>query len=435
MKIAIIGTGYVGLVTGVVLAELGNEVTCIDVDQKKIAQLKRGQSPIYEPGLEELLKRNLAEKKLIFSPRITPAVAASQFFFIAVNTPPKQDGSVDIGDVLEAARDIGQALKKSRQGNFKVVINKSTVPIGTASQVSQVIADWYPSYKFEVVSNPEFLREGQAIQNTFQPDRIVLGLSKHQSRQLMLKLYQPFDCPKLITDIRTAEMIKYASNCFLATSISFINSLARLCEKVGADVVQVAEGMRLDQRIGRKAFLDAGIGYGGGCLPKDVQALIQIGRCSKSPLPILEQAHQINCLQQQFFVDKIKKALPDPRNKRIAVWGLAFKPKTDDLRGAPSIPIIELLSSLGAKIFAFDPVVEQNAHQMLPQIKVADDPYQPLRQADLLLIFTPWDIFLSIDKIRMKKLMRKPMVIDGRNIFDPREMKRLGFKYLSIGRR
>jgi UDPglucose 6-dehydrogenase len=193
--------------------------------------------------------------------------------------------------------------------------------------------------------------------------------------------------------------------------------------------------MRLDQRIGRKAFLDAGIGYGGGCLPKDVQALIQIGRCSKSPLPILEQAHQINCLQQQFFVDKIKKALPDPRNKRIAVWGLAFKPKTDDLRGAPSIPIIELLSSLGAKIFAFDPVVEQNAHQMLPQIKVADDPYQPLRQADLLLIFTPWDIFLSIDKIRMKKLMRKPMVIDGRNIFDPREMKRLGFKYLSIGRR
>lgn len=428
MKITVIGTGYVGLVQAACMADLGNDVWGIDIDKKKISNLIKGKIPIYEPGLEEIVKRNYTEGRLKFSTDLGPAIKESEIIFIAVGTPPGGDGGADLQYVVAAA---GQIAKNMNE--YKLVVNKSTVPIGTGDMVKKEISNHYKG-EFDVASNPEFLREGSAVSDFMQPDRIVVGNASDKAKKLLEKLYKPLNCPILFTDIKTAEMIKYASNSMLAVQISFINSIANICENVGANIEDVSLGMKLDCRIGKQSFLSAGIGYGGSCFPKDIKALIHIAKRHNYKFEILEKVEEVNAAQRQGFTDKILKALVNPHGKTIAVWGLAFKPKTDDMREAPSVEIIKNLQEQSIKVNAYDPVAQHEAQKMLKNINFTRDPYKTLEDADGLVICTEWDEFKQIDLEKVKKLLKKPLIIDGRNVYDPKEMKDLGFEYISVGR-
>jgi len=430
MKIAVVGTGYVGLVTGTCLANLGNDVCCVDIDEQKIANLQQGIIPIYEPGLDDLVKRNTQLGRLSFNTNLSKILLGTEIVFIAVGTPPKENGEADLQYVEAVAHEIGKNLD-----HYVVVVNKSTVPIGTGDLVTNIIKQYYTG-EFDVVSNPEFLREGSALSDFTEPDRVVIGCDrKSQAVSLMEKLYEPLNCPILITDLKSAEMIKYASNAFLATSISFINSVANICEKVGADVKKVSQGMRLDKRIGKNAFLQAGCGYGGSCFPKDVQSLINIGRLNAEPFGILEQVEATNFQMKNKLFRKLLKHYSDLNGKKIAIWGLAFKPNTDDIRYAPALTLIENLLNSGAKINAFDPVAQENFKQVFPEIIYCEDAYRAVRDIDVLMIVTDWNEFKQVDKNKIKELMRGNLVVDGRNIYDHDEMRELGFKYECIGKK
>lgn len=434
MKITVIGSGYVGLVAGTCFADLGNEVVCLDINKEKIEKLKQGIVPIYEPGLSDVVKRNVRENRLDFITDRQKAIEHGEIIFIAVGTPSKEDGSVDLQYIESAAKDIGQYMQ-----NYKVIVDKSTVPVGTAHKLMEIIKNNQLKNKkiaFDLASNPEFLREGEAIKDFMNPDRIVIGVESEKAKEVMINLYKGIERtgrPILITDIKSAEMIKYASNSMLATRISFMNEIANLCEKVGADVKMVAEGIGLDTRIGPR-FLQAGIGYGGSCFPKDVKGLISSGKQHNVPMEILDAVDRVNECQKKSLMPKIKKLIPDPKNKKIAVWGLAFKPKTDDIREAPSIAIINELQKLGAKIIAFDPEAEQTAKRIFKNIEYADTPYNVVKGCNALVIATEWDEFRYLDKKKIKELMKEPNIIDGRNIYDPAEMKKLGFNYIGVGR-
>ena len=428
MNIAIIGTGYVGLVTGACFAELGNDVTCVEIDKGKIELLKKGKSPIYEPGIEDLIRRNTSAKRLHFTNSHASAIKGSKVIFIAVGTPSLDDGRADLSQVEAAAEAIGTALD-----HYAVIVNKSTVPIGTSDLVARRIREHYKG-EFDVVSNPEFLREGSAIQDFMQPDRVVIGDGSERARTTMKALYDQLDAPLLFTDVKTAEMIKYASNAFLATQISYINSVAKICEAVGADVTLVANGMRLDKRIGRRAFLDAGVGYGGSCFPKDVRALIRIAHENDVHFDILDAVEATNTYQKLSVIPKLKAALGTLQGKRITLWGLAFKPKTDDIREAPALTIARSLHEFGAHIKAFDPVAEKAAKEQLPYLTTAPDPLEAVKGADALVVVTEWNEFSAIDPVKIAKAMRGKVVVDGRNALDPTACKKAGLTYIGIGR-
>ncbi len=429
-KIAVIGVGYVGLVTGTCLSELGNEVIGVDIDKSKIKALNKGIMPIYEQGLEELVRENVKQKRLCFTTDVAQAIKNSEIVFIAVGTPPLADGSVNLEYVKSAAESIGNNMN-----GYKVIINKSTVPIGTGDSVKRIVSELYKG-DFDVVSNPEFLREGTAVYDFMNPDRIVIGSSSIKAEKVLCELYSSLSTDMVITDIKTAEMIKYASNALLATEISFINSVANICEKLGADVTKVAEGMRLDKRIGKKAFLDAGPGYGGSCFPKDVKGLIQIAHESGTRFNILEAVEDTNTAQKQSLLPKIQQVLGnDLHEKNITIWGLAFKPHTDDMREAPSLTVIKQLSDRDVKIRVFDPIAMEQAKKILGETVVYEnDLMKSVKDADCLVIMTEWPEFKSIDLKQIKSLMKKKNIVDSRNIYNPKEMKDMGFEYTSVGR-
>jgi len=432
MKITMIGTGYVGLTTGTCFANLGHNVICLDIDEKKIKNLNKGILPIYEPGLKELVERGVKEKRLSFTTDVKHAIEESKVIFIAVGTPSGDNGKVDLKYVKSAAESIGKHINE-----YKVVVDKSTVPIGTADIVKDIIKDnQKESFEFDLVSNPEFLREGFAIKDFMNPDRIVIGHNNGKAKETLYSIYKTLersDKPILFTDVKSAEMIKYASNAFLATKISFINEVARLCEKAGADVKMVAKGMGFDTRIGPR-FLQAGVGYGGSCFPKDVKGLASTGADYDIKFKILDAVEKVNAEQREIMFEKIKSLVPELKGKKIAVWGLAFKPNTDDMREAPSITVIKMMQEEGADIVAFDPVAQKSAEEILKNIKYAETSYDALRGADALVIFTEWDEFRNLDKEKIKEFLKHPNIIDGRNIYNPGEMKELGFNYLSFGR-
>ncbi len=429
MKIIIIGTGYVGLVQGVCLAELGNEVRCVDIDESKIEKLKKGISPIYEPGIEELLKRNLKSGRIIFDTSLKNHMRGNEMIFIAVGTPPEKDGRADLQYVLAAAEEIGKNLS-----HYQIIANKSTVPMKTGQLIKKTIQKYYKG-DIDVVSNPEFLKEGSAVDDFMHPDRIVIGCNgDKQAAQKVAALYTVLGTPALITDLETAEMIKYASNSYLAAQISFINSVAAICEKVDANIEDVARGMKMDKRIGEKAFLNAGIGYGGSCFPKDVKSMIQIAKDNGLDFRMLEESEKVNKFQRLKFIEEVKNKLGNLKDKKIAVWGVAFKPKTDDIREAPSITILEGLVDLGAKIFAYDPVAENNLKKLIPDVNFCSDSLEVCKDANALLIITEWDEFKQADLEKVREKMKDPLIFDGRNIYSPLRMKELGFKYISIGR-
>ncbi len=429
MNISIIGAGYVGLVTGACFAELGNKVICADNDVKKISGLKKGLIPIYEPGLEELILNNLKNKRLKFTSSIGEAVKASEVIFIAVGTPALENGEADLTGIENVARSIAQNMD-----GYRLVVEKSTVPVETCAWVKKTIATYIrKSYKFDVVSNPEFLREGCAINDFTRPDRIVVGAESAKARQIMTNLYQPLNRPILITNIKSAELIKHASNAFLATKISFINALARICDRVGADVKEVAQGMGLDNRIGRH-FLHAGIGYGGSCFPKDLEAFITIAGKLGYDFQILKAVRDTNEDQRKFVLQKIKDALWIIKDKTIAVLGLSFKPNTDDLRNSPSIDLINALTLEGAKIKAYDPKAMEKAKKFLKGVIFCKDSYEAAKGADCLIIATEWNEFKELDFIKLKKMLKRPLIVDGRNIYDLKLLKELGFTYIGVGR-
>ena len=432
MNICVIGTGYVGLVTGTCFAEFGLHVICVDKDEKKIATLQRGNAPIFEPGLEEMIKRNLQEKRLVFTSEIENAVKQSLVVFIAVGTPPKKDGSVEMTYIDQVARKIGENLT-----GYKVVVTKSTVPVGTGERIRQIISKVCKGkVRFDVVSNPEFLREGAAIEDFMRPNRVVIGANSDQAVAILKDLYSPLyliETPFVITNVETAEMIKYASNAFLATKISFINEIANLCEKVGADVNVVAKGMGLDQRIGSK-FLHAGPGYGGSCFPKDTQAIGKIAESHGYRFRIVETVMAVNAEQKKRMVEKIKEVLGTLRGKKIGVLGLSFKPNTDDLRESPSLEIIPALQKGGAQIRAYDPKAMEAARSVFRNIAYENDPYGVARGSDALVILTEWNQFRNLDLQLLKKIMKSPVFIDLRNIYEPGRLRELGFRYVGVGR-
>ncbi len=430
MRISIIGSGYVGLVTGACFADLGNIVICADNDTKKIAALKKGIIPIYEPGLKELIIANTSKKRLKFTSNIKEAVTSSEIIFLAVGTPSLENGEADLTGIENVARNI--AINMAR---YKVIVEKSTVPVETGKWVKHTI-EMYNKHrvKFDVASNPEFLKEGQAINDFMHPDRIVIGVESRKARDILVSLYKPLNAPMVITDIKSAELIKHASNSFLATKISFINALSRICDKVGADVVEVAMGMGLDKRIGR-AFLNAGIGYGGSCFPKDLDAFITISEKLGYSFNLLKAVREINDEQRDFFLEKVKEKLWILKDKTIGILGLSFKPNTDDIRNAPSIAIIEALKLEGAKIKVYDPCsMEKIEKEISNGLKFCKDSYEACRDSDCLLIITEWDEFKELDFAKVKRLLRRPLIIDGRNIYDQKVMKKLGFNYVGIGR-
>jgi len=430
MNISIIGTGYVGLVTGACFAELGNTVICADNNQKKVSDLKKCIIPIYEPGLEELVTINVKKKRLLFTTSIKDTVNKSEVIFIAVSTPSLDNGEADLTGVENVARNIAINLT-----GYRLIVEKSTVPVETGKWVKDTISTYIKhNIKFDIASNPEFLREGQAINDFMHPDRIVIGVESKKARDILVSLYKPLNSPLVITDIKSAELIKHASNSYLATKISFINAISRICEKVGADVVEVAEGMGLDKRIG-PGFLNAGIGYGGSCFPKDVDAFINIAEKLGCNFDLLKAVKAINQQQKSFFLNKIKGLLWIIKDKTIGILGLSFKPNTDDIRNAPSIDIIQALQSEGAKIKVYDPSAMEKAGELLGKVKFCKDPYEVCRGSDCLLIITEWDEFKELDLSKIKKLLKRPFIIDGRNIYEPERMKKIGFTYAGIGRR
>jgi len=429
MKVCMIGTGYVGLVSGTCFAEIGHDVVCVDNDKKKIDILKKGGIPIYEPGLEEMIARNMKAGRLDFTTSIGEGVKRSLFLFIAVGTPPKDDGEPDLSSVEKVAEEIGAAMNE-----YKIIIEKSTVPVQTGKWVRTVLERFSKQVKdFDVASNPEFLREGSAIGDFLHPDRVVLGVESERAREKLLELYKPIDAPKIVTDIASAELIKHASNAFLAMKISFINALSVICEKSGADVLKVAEGIGLDKRIGRD-FLDAGVGFGGFCFPKDIKAFISIAAKLGYDFRLLKEVDNINNEQMMGAVDKIEQMLWNVKDKKIGILGLAFKPNTDDMRYAPSITIINELKRRGAQIKAYDPVAMERARAIMPDIEYCSDAYSVARDVDALLLVTEWDEFRSLDMAKMKEVMRQPVLLDGRNAFKPQDMKKLGFIYAGVGR-
>ena len=427
-NICVVGTGYVGLVTGVCFADLGNNVVCIEIDQHKLDTLRAGKSPIYEPGLEELLQRNLHAGRIKFTDNYQLGVPDADFIFITVGTPMGADGAADLRYVEAAAGSIGAALQ--RQG---IIIDKSTVPVGTGDWVTDIIRRAAGDIPFSVISNPEFLREGSAVNDFFHPDRIVLGSFDREAAQNVAELHEPLGAPVIITDLRTAEMIKYASNAFLATRISFINEIAQICEKLGADVKEVARGMGADRRIGPH-FLDAGLGYGGSCFPKDVMALHHMAAHSGCHPQLLQAVMDINADARQSFVAKAETLLGDLVDKQIGVLGLSFKPNTDDMRDAPSLEIIETLRKAGAHVKAYDPVAMSAAEAILPDVVYCATPYDVAKGSDALLILTEWNEFKQLDLDKIKRLMRQPVILDGRNIYDPDTLIEHGFTYRGVGR-
>ena len=432
MNIAVIGSGYVGLVVGACLAENGNSVACVDTDAAKIAALKRGEIPIYEPGLNEMLPRNVAEERLRFTTDLDQAVRDAEVIFIAVGTPQDEDGSADLTHVLDVARGIGRAMNGP-----KVIVNKSTVPVGTAARVREVVSS-LTTHPFAVVSNPEFLKEGTAVEDFLKPDRVVIGTDDPQVEAVMRTLYEPFmrtGKPILVMDHASAELTKYAANAMLASRISFMNEIANFCDRVGADVRQVRLGIGSDSRIGA-SFLFPGVGYGGSCFPKDVRALIRMGHEVAVELPVVEAVHRTNEAQKGLLVSRIAAHLGGLTGKVVAVWGLAFKPRTDDMREAPAIAVIEGLLLGGARVRAYDPKAEASARRAFgDRIELCARAYEAVKGADALAVVTEWNEFREPDFPRIRALMRHPAIFDGRNIYNPRALRELGFHYEGIGRR
>jgi UDPglucose 6-dehydrogenase len=430
MNICVIGTGYVGLVSGVCFSDIGNNVTCVDIDYDKIEKLKKGIIPIYEPGLEELVLKNIEKGRLFFTTDLAEGMKDAELVFIAVGTPPKENGEADLQYVESAARAIGEHLK-----DYKVIVTKSTVPVGTGKRIKEIIKEAAGHDNFDVASNPEFLREGSAIYDTMNMERAVIGVESERAGELLVELHRPFQTNIVLTDIETAEMIKYASNAFLATKISFINEIANLCERVGADVTKVAEGMGFDKRIG-SAFLQAGIGYGGSCFPKDTSALVKISEKAGYDFKIVKDVEKVNKMQRFRVIDKLLEAFDgNIADKKIAVLGLAFKPNTDDMRDAPSVDIIPILQQKGANVLAYDPVASENAKKVIPGLQVAENLTEALKGANAVLILTDWPQFKEIKLDELAQLLEEKIIIDGRNIFDLQQMEKNGFYYASIGRR
>lgn len=437
MNIAVVGTGYVGLVAGACFAESGNDVICVDINEEKIHQLRRGEVPIYEPGLSELIKHNTAAGRLSFTTDVIAAIQTSEIIFVAVGTPEDLDGSADLSQVLNVAATIGKSMNGP-----KIIVNKSTVPVGTADLVCEEISK-HSKLQFDVVSNPEFLKEGTAIDDFMKPDRVVIGTSSVEAAEVMRELYAPFvrtDKPVLVMDNKSAEVTKYAANALLATRVSFMNEVANLCEQVGADITNVRRGIGSDSRIG-PSFLFPGVGYGGSCFPKDIRALAKTAHEQGMELEIVSAVDRVNTAQKSRLVAKVvshfgsKEAL---KGKRFALWGLSFKPKTDDMREAPSLTIVQELSALGATVCAYDPEAMHVARRLFSKsdakVDLADTSYDALNRADALLIVTEWNEFRRPNFGKMTQLLKSPVVFDGRNLFEPATMKRLGFVYYSIGR-
>lgn len=433
MKIAVVGTGYVGLVTGTCFAETGNEVICVDVNEEKVKQLRKGKCPIYEPGLEVLLHRNIKEKRISFTTVLTEAVDHSDIIFLALPTPPGEDGSADLKYILNVAKDLSGIIK-----SYKVIVNKSTVPVGTAEKVSTVLAKKLPNDLFDVVSNPEFLREGVAVEDFLKPDRVVVGTSSERAKDLMNELYLPFvrqGNPIYFMDERSSEMTKYVANSYLAMRISFMNEVANLCELSGADVDWVRVGIGADSRIGKR-FLFPGIGYGGSCFPKDVLALAHTARQNEYDFRLLDTVMDVNKNQKKILFKKIKKYFgKDLKGKTFALWGLAFKPETDDIRDAPSLELIQELLKAGAKIKTFDPEAMPNVKAIIgDKIEYAQNQYAALKEADALVIVTEWSEFRNPDFEKMIENLKSKVIFDGRNVYTLEKMKELGFYYESMGR-
>ena len=437
MKIAVVGSGYVGLVTGVCLAEVGFDIYCIDIDETKIALMNRGESPIYEPGLEELMKKNIENGRLHFSTHLQSVLDEVEVVFSAVGTPPDEDGSADLKYVLEVAHTIGKYMS-----DYKLIITKSTVPVGTANLVKSVVKEELKKrdvdIPFDVASNPEFLKEGDAVSDFLHPDRIVVGVESERAKTIFEKLYQPFvqkGHPLIFTDIASAEMIKYAANAMLAARISFMNDIANLCEMVGADVNMVKKGIGSDSRIGSK-FLNAGAGYGGSCLPKDVKALIKTAEKNNYSLEVLKAAEKVNDKQKSVLFNKLNKYYNfNLKGKKIALLGLSFKPNTDDMREAPSLVLIELLLAAGCEIFAYDPVAMTESKRKIGDIiRYCNSAEETLHNADALILVTEWKEFKNITPQQIVSLMKKPLLFDGRNIFNDEEMHNAGVEYFGIGR-
>lgn len=432
MHIAVIGSGYVGLVTGACFAEFGVDVTCVDVDADKIKRLTNGESPIYEPGLEQLINKNVQAGRLRFTTDIEAASRQALVIFIAVGTPPLPDGSADLTFVEDVARTLARYLD-----SYKVIVTKSTVPVGTGKRLMRLIREHQTKETdFSVVSNPEFLREGAAIGDFMRPDRVVIGGSDPEAIAIMRDLYRPLyliETPFVITSLEGAELIKYAANAFLATKISFINEIANLCEKVGCDVHDVARALGMDRRIGPK-FLHAGPGFGGSCFPKDTAALSMIGRQFSSPTRIVDAVIEANAKQRESMIPKIEKLAGGLEGKRVAVLGLAFKPETNDMRDAPSVDIIRNLGKRGASVIAYDPIAADEARELLPDIEFAADEYEAVSGADVLVFVTEWNQFRALDMGRIRNSMKSPKIADLRNIYDPTDIREMGFEYVGVGR-
>ena len=432
MHIAVIGTGYVGLVTGACFADFGMRVTCVDKDEDKINSINAGRMPIYEPGLDALVAKGVREGRLEFSTDVSGTIAQSLVVFLAVGTPPSGDGSADMRQIDEVAYEIAKSLN-----GYKVIVTKSTVPVGAASRIKKLIKEnkATPS-RFSVAANPEFLREGAAINDFMRPDRVVIGCTDDEAVAILKDIYRPLyllETPFVITTPESAEMIKYASNAFLATKVSFINEISRLCELLGADVHDVAKGMGMDVRIGSK-FLHPGPGFGGSCFPKDAQALVALGRSVNYDVRIVEAALRVNECQKDSIIDRIRRLLPRLDCKTIAILGLAFKPETDDIREAPSIRIIGDLLEAGARVRAYDPAAMESARRLLTDVEYCEDEYEAARGSDGLVVVTEWNQFRRLDMDRLKQLMHEPNIIDLRNLYEPETMRSAGFKYLAMGR-
>lgn len=427
--ISIIGTGYVGLVYGAAFADLGNHVYGVDINQEKVKLLQSGVCPIFEPGLEEMLQRNLEAGRLEFTSSYAESVPNSEFAFICVDTPSAFSGEADMRMVRSAAEMLGKALS-----GHTIIINKSTMPIGSGDLVSSIVEQHRnPDATFAVVSNPEFLREGNAVRDVFQPSRIVLGSTNEDACAAVSELYRTLDAPTVVTDTRTAEMIKYASNAILATRISFVNEIAQICEGVSADITVVSRGMGLDPRIG-PLFLDAGIGFGGSCFPKDVRALAHMAAEAGTHPQLLHAVLEINQDQRRRFVHKLQDILEDLNGKRIAVWGLSFKQDTDDIRESPAIDVIRMLLQRGATVIAYDPAAMENARTEIPDLETAENQYDAVDGADALILITPWNEFRQANLGRVRELLKTPVLLDGRNMYEPEDVRKQGFIYAGIGR-
>ncbi len=434
MELCIIGSGYVGLVSGACFAEVGHHVVCVDNDQRKVDALQAGKIPIYEPGLEDLVHRNVAAKRLRFTNSIEDGVDHSQIVFIAVPTPPQADGSVDLTFIERVAREIAGVLKP---GQYRVIVDKSTVPVKTGEKVAETIKRYNKGAEFDVVSNPEFLREGCAVPDLMNPDRVVIGSASQRATDLMKNVYQPFKAPILVTDINSAELIKHAANSFLSLKISYINAVAAICEASGADVEMVADGIGMDRRIGRN-FLNAGLGYGGSCFPKDVKAFIAISKQLGTPFKLLEEVERINEGMLDRFISKLREALWVLKDKKIAVWGLTFKPDTDDVRNSVAIELVNRLVAEGAHVTAYDPKGAEKAVEWKlidpAKVKLVSTPIEAVDGAEALLLATEWKEFLNQDFADVKARMHTPLIFDGRNLFNPETMREHGFDYRAVGR-